>query len=221
MIRRLKRLLKEIDKRGIFGGIKWLITTSYHRLLPQKQIIWCTDLTQMDAEGFSLPDNLKIQRFYSIDQVDKEDLKTLIECGTELMGSAASSLIRERFDKGAVLWLYKENGILAGYRWTIANNHVTPTYLPHTETDVHSIGEEIFPAFRGRNLFLLVRTSCRIIMKNEGFKRFYSETYLWNKRAVKAILKAGGRQFGIATMFSIFGKNVVIWHDMTCKTDFS
>lgn len=221
MNRRLKRLVREIDKRGIFGGIKWLITTSYHRLLPQKQIIWCTDLTQMDTEGFSMPDNLKIQRFYSIDQIDKEDLKTLVECNTELMGSAASSLIQERFDKGAVLWLYKENGILAGYRWTIVNDHVTPTYVPQTKTDVHTIGEEIFPAFRGRNLFLLVRTSNRIIMKNEGFKRLYSETYLWNKRAVKAIIKARGRQFGIATMFSLFGKKVVIWHDMSGKTDFS
>jgi len=52
-------------------------------------------------------------------------------------------------------------------------------------------------------------------MKNEGYKRCYSETYIWNKRAVKANLKIGSRKVGIATRLKIFGKNVVIWHDMS------
>ena len=219
MIRRLKRLVTTIKSEGVIVGMKWLITTIYHRIIPQKQVIWCTDLTEMDSKGFSMPDNLKIQRFYSIDELDKEDYETLIKYGTDLMGSAGSILIPERFNKGAILWLYKENGILVGYRWTIVNNHVTPTYVPHTKTDVHSIGEEIFPAFRGKNIHQLAMRFVRITSKNEGFKRYYSETYLWNKRAIKSILKGGTRPIGIATRFSIFGKNVVIWHNMTGKED--
>lgn len=220
MFRRLNRLAGIVKADGIIAALKWFIITVYHRLIPQKQVIWCTDLTEFNAEGFSLPDNIEIQRFYSIDKVDKEDLKTLIRCGTDLMGSAASKLIPERFNKGAILWLYKENRILVGYRWTIVNNHVTPTYVPHTKTDVHSIGEEIFPAFRGKNLHQLAMRYVRIISKNEGFTRYYSETYLWNKRAIKSILKSGTRPIGIATRFSIFGKNIVIWHDMTSKKNF-
>ena len=221
MFRRLKRIADIVRSEGLIAGIKWLIITLYHRVIPQKQVIWRTDLTETNSEGFSLPENIEIKRFYSIDQMEKEDLKTLIEDGTDLMGSAGRILIRERFEKGAVLWLLKVNGQLGGYRWTINNDHVNPTYVPHTEADVHSIGSELLPAFRGRDLFDLFRISSYITLKNEGFKRYYSETYLWNKRAVKSILKNSPRKkIGIATRFRIFGKNVVVWHDMTRKADF-
>ena len=219
MFRRLKRIADIFKSEGIIGGLIWLITTIYHRAIPQKQVIWCTNLTELNGEGFSIPDHINIERLYSLDQLDKRDYKTLTECGTDLMGSAGSIIIRERFDKCAVLWLLKENGQLAGYRWTIVNNHVTPTYFPHTEGDVHSIGAEIFPNFRGRNLLFLFQINSFIIMKNEGFKRFYAETYVWNKQAVRAFLKTNLRKVGIATRFSFFGKNVVIWHDMTGKIE--
>lgn len=220
MLRRLKRIADIVKSEGITAGITWLITTVYHRVIPQKQVIWLADLIKLDSERFSIPDNIEIQRFNSIDEVDKKDYKSLIECGTDLMGSAGSILVRERFDKGFVLWLLKENGQLAGYRWTIVNNHVTPTYVPHTETDAHSIGIEIFSDFRGSHLFRLFDEGIKIALKKEGYKRFYSETFLYNKRAIKAILKTSSRKIGIATRFNIFGKNVIAWHDMTGKTDF-
>ena len=208
-----------VKSEGAIVGLTWLITTVYHRVIPQRQVIWLTDLTKVDSEGFSMPEGIEIKRYHSIDEIDKEDYKVLIERGTSLMGSAASILVRERFEKGAVLWLLRENGQLAGYRWTIINNHVTPTYFPHTETDAHSIGTEIFPDFRGGHMFRLFDEGLKTILKKEGSKRYYSETFLWNKRAVKAILKTSSRKIGIATRFSIFSKNIVIWHDMTTKTD--
>lgn len=218
-MRRLRRIADIVKSRGGIASINWLITTIYHRVIPQKQVIWFADLTEIDSEGFSLPDNIVIQRFYSIGEVDKEDLKTLIKCGVGLMGSAGSILVSKWFDKGAVLWLLKKDGQLAGYRWTIFNNHVTPTYVPHTQTDAHSIGTEIFPGFRGVGLYRLFDQGTKILFKKEGGKRFYYETYLWDICAVKAILKTNSRKIGIATRFSIFGNNVVIWHDMTSKID--
>ena len=219
MLRRLKRMVSIVKSEGAIVGLTWLITTVYHRVIPQKQVIWSIDLTKVDCEGFSMPEGVEIKRFHSIDEIDKEDYKVLIERGTSLMGSAASILVRERFNKGAVLWLLKKNGQLAGYNWTIINNHVTPTYFPHTETDAHSIGTEIFPDFRGCHLFRLFLEGRKVILKKEGSKRYYSETFLWNKRAIKANLKISLRKIGIATRFSIFSKNIVIWHDMTAKTD--
>ena len=109
---------------------------------------------------------------------------------------------------------------LGGYRWTICSDHFNTTFVPHTEADVHSIGLELLPAFRSRGLFELFRKHFLVTLKKEGFKKLYSETYLYNKRAVKAHLKIGVSKIGIATRFSIFGKNVVIWHDMTSKANF-
>jgi len=219
MFRRLKRIKGMIKSDGFILAIKWLSETIYHRLIPQKQVIWCDDISEIESAGFSVPKEIDVQRFYSIDQIDQNDFKILSEYGTDLMGSAGSILIHDRFAKGAVLWLIKVNGILAGYRWTFNNDHTNPTYVPHTEKDVHSIGVELFPAFRGQEMFNLFKKSMYITLKNELFKRFYLKTHLWNRRAVKAFLKTDTHKIGIATRFRIFGKNVVIWHDMTCKTD--
>ncbi len=221
MFRRFKVIYRKIRSDGLISGMSWLITRLYHRVIPQKQVIWSTDLTLMDAEGFSLPDDLKIQRVHSIDQVNEDDLKILMECKSELMGSVASIFIRDRFNKGAVLWLYKVDGNLAGYCWTIVKNHSEPAFFPLTDTDVHFVGTEIFPDFRGGDLFRLFDEATKINLKKEGSRRYFSETYLWNERAVKAILKkTSARKIGIATRFSIFGKNIVIWHDMSSKIAF-
>jgi hypothetical protein len=220
MFRRLKVLCREIKSNGVLYASKWLITTAYRRIIPQKQVIWCVELTDVRNEEFVLPGDIKIERFKSLEQVNKNDLKILTESHSDLMGSASGILIRERFNKGAMLWLIKKNDQLAGYRWTIANNHKTPTYFPHTETDMHSIGIEIFRDFRRHHLFYIFQQSMVITLKNEGFKRFYSETFLYNKRAMKAMLNYGLRKIGIATRFSIFGKNIVIWHDMSEKITF-
>lgn len=220
IFRRLNVLYLKVRSDGIAAAIHWLMTTVYNRAIPQKQVIWCDDISEIDSAGFSVQKGIDILRFYSIDQIDQSDFETLSEYGTDLMGSAGSILIRDRFAKGAVLWLIKVDGVLAGYRWTFNNDHTNPTYVPQTEKDVHSIGVELFPAFRGREMFNLFRMSMYITLKNEGLKRFYLETHLWNKRAVKAFLKTDTHKIGIATRFSIFGKNVVIWHDMTSKNDF-
>jgi hypothetical protein len=218
MLRRLRRMAKIFRSVGILACIAWLIAAVYHRVIPQKQVIWLADLTEVDSEKFLLPNNVEIRRYRSIDEIDKKDYDDLVELGTSLMGSAGNILIRKRFGLGAVLWLLKVNGQLAGYRWTIANNHVTPTHLPHTESDAHSIGIEIFPIFRGSHLFRQFDEGLKILLKKEGYKRFYSETFLWNKHAIKAISKTSSCKIGISTMFCIFGKTIVIWHDMTSDT---
>jgi hypothetical protein len=204
----------------MIGGIKWLTAKLHFILIPQKQVIWCDDLTKMDAEGFVLPENLKIERYYSIDQISKEDLESFLQQDSDLMGSASSKLLRERLSKGAALWLLKENNHVCGYWWTIANNHVTPTYLPHIDTDVHAIGVELFESFRGRgHLFRHFIKAIQLTLKEEGFKRYYAETYLTNKRALNAIFNVGEHKVGTASRFSLFGKNVVIWHEMSETRD--
>jgi hypothetical protein len=218
MLRRLKAIVKKVRTDGIISGIRWLITKIYRRILPHRQTIRFTDLSEISSDGFSIPDNIQIQRLHSRDQMNKEDLKILIESETELMGSAANNLINKRFDKGGILWLIKVDNHLAGYRWTIVKDPLSRTYVPHTEKDVHVIATELFKEYRGQNLFILFTKYMMITLKNEGFKRVFSEIYLWNKRAEHAISKIEYyRKIGIARRFNFFGRNIVIWYDMSNK----
>lgn len=215
MFRRLKYLAKRIKTDGLVSGLRWLFVTIIRRIVPHRQVIWFVDLTKITSDEFSLPHNMFVKRFRSQDEMDEDDLNTLIKCRTELMGSATNEMINKRFKNGAVLWLIKEGDCIAGYSWTIVKDPITPTYIPHSEDDVHRIGSEIFSGFRGRNLFQLLTKYMLITLKKEGFKRFYSEAYLWNKQAISAMLKTDYRKIGVAKRFSLFGRNVVIWYEMS------
>jgi hypothetical protein len=216
MLRRLKAIYRVIKTDGLYTGVKWLIVTVYHRLIPQKQIVWCTNLMQReDLAEFVLPDHLSFQRYQAMDQIGKEDLRAFLACSSILMGSATFIIMHERFNKGAILWMLKVNGQVAGYWWTIANNHVTPTYLPHTSKDIHAIGIELFEGFRGGRLLKTFSQAVQSTLKKECYQRYYAETYLWNLNAIKAFQRIGDCKVGTATRFGFFGKNVIIWHEMS------
>lgn len=202
---------------GFFGGLRWLLITVKHRIIPHKQIIWLVDLNEIDDKDFLLPKDIEIIRFRSKEEVDDVILNRIIEGGTDLMGSAADEILKKRFENGATLWIMIADGKVAGYKWTIVKDPLTPTYIPHTQKDIHGIGGEMFGSFRGRNLFQIFTKYKLITLKREGFSRFYSETYIWNKAAVKACLKTDYREIGIAKRFNLFGRNIVVWYDMSNK----
>lgn len=218
MMRRLKRAVKVFSNKGVFHGIKWIMVTLFRKVIPHKQVIWCTIIDEIDFENFKLPENLSVQRVTSISDLSLGDFKTLKE-DTVLMGSAGHIMIGKRFSTGGTLWLLKCEGKLAGYRWYFANDHIHPTYLAYTEKDIHSVGAEILSDFRGKHLAPIFEKEIFRILKGEGLKRCYSETYLWNKQAVKSFLKTDKQKIGIASRFNFFGKNIVIWHDMTEETE--
>jgi hypothetical protein len=214
MLIRLKNLKEKIKSDRFLDSFRWFLVRRVRRIFPFRKVIWWTDLTELPEGKFELPENIKITRCISKDGMDKEDLKVLIESGTELMGTNAIKEIDKRFEKGATLWLIKENGCLAGYEWTMAKDSLTHTFVPHVESDIHALDIELFKDFRGRGLYEIHVEYLRNIFKNEGFKRLYFETHLLNKRALRAIMKKEPRILGIARKFYLFGRNIVIWSEM-------
>ncbi len=216
MIGRLQRLSKEINKRGLLGGINWMFNRIWQRIIPQRIVIWFTDLMEINGEAFSLPDNVEITRYTREDEIEHCDYKRLVETRTELMGSNPIEFIKKRFSYGAQLWIIKVNGQFAGYHWTIVKDPLEQTFFPHTERDVNAIGVEIFEEFRGQGLYKILNDFMVITLKKEGFSRFYRTTYVWNKSSISAISKTH-RKIGIARRFSIFGINNVLWYEMSNK----
>jgi RimJ/RimL family protein N-acetyltransferase len=219
MIRRFKHIFNIIQSEGIIVGLRWLFQTIYHRAIPQKQIIWFADLTEIDDTDFCLPAEIEIRRYTSRKELSKEDYEALVENGTALMGSAARILIDQRLEKGATLWLLKENGSLAGYRWTIVKDTLLGTYVPHTDLDVHEFGVEVFSGYRGRNVFQVFVKHALITLKNEGYKRFFTEVHIWNARSMKAMSKTDLKKIGLARRFQFWGRNIVIWCDIYNKKE--
>lgn len=217
MFRRVRRITNEVRTNGIIAGLGWFFKTIYHRLVPQQQAIYFVDLTEINDKDFILPDSIEVNKYCSMEELDEKDYKILITRSTSLMGSAASTLISQRFAHGAALWLTKENSQLAGYRWTISKDSLLKTYIPHTEADVHDFASELFEEFRGKNILQISFKQIMLTLKKEGYKRCYGEVHLHNIRSVKAYSKTIVIKIGIAKRFNFFGRNVVIWYDMYNK----
>lgn len=217
MLRRVKRLANEVRDNGIIAGLGWFFKTFYYRIVPQQQAIYFVDLTEINDKGFILPESIEVNKYCALTELDEKDYQILITRGTSLMGSAASTLISQRFSHGATLWLTKENNQLAGYRWTISKDNLLKTYIPHTESDVHDFGSELFEEFRGRNILQISFKQTMLTLKKEGYKRCYGEIHMHNKRSLKAYSRTIFRKIGIAKRFNFFGRNVVVWYDMYNK----
>jgi hypothetical protein len=221
MMRKLKILGKTLAKiiklDGFIPSMRWLFFEIFPKIVPQRKTIWVRDITEIEEEGFELPPNITTMPFRSCEEMEEGDLKLLIESNTELMGRRAEYIIKERFDKGAVLWLIKEDGRLVGYRWIIAKDPLYPTYFPHMESDIHGIDAEFFKDSRGKGLTGITQKKTMIALKQEGFKRWISEISPRNKSSIRANLKMGHQQIGVARRFSLFGRDIVIWSDMCNK----
>ena len=208
------------EKYGFGDSIKWAWNRLLRKFFLKKQIIFFFELSEIDENDYDIPENVEIIIAKKENEVDLKYLKKLIESNTELMGMDAKNMIEERFSSGAWLWLMIMDGILVGYSWTISKDPLRSTFLPYTEKDVHNIGTEFFEEFRYRGLLRILSTYRFVKLKQEGFIRYYTETYEWNKAAIRAIEKDKMQKLGIAKKRKSFGRNIVIWYEMYNKKSF-
>lgn len=208
-----KKFIQQYKKNGLVGSIHWLFVKIQRKFI-KRQILFFVELTEINDNDFLLPDNITIEIVKSENEIGDKELKRLIEGGTALMGNKAKQMIKERFAKGALLWLMKMNDQFAGYSWTISKDTLRPTYMPYTEKDVHGIGDEIFEEFHNQGLHRIFVKYQLINMKNEGFLRFFGEIYVWNKPSLRSYGKTEMRKLGIAKKRFLGGRNIVTWYEM-------
>jgi len=119
--------------------------------------------------------------------------------------------IKERFGKGAVLWLAKLGKNYAGFGWSIIGTPIEPYFFPLTDTDIHFFNFHIFPEYRGRGINPLLVNHMLLLLKQEGLERAFIETHAWNKAEIRSIEKTYFHKLGEVRKVTIFGKPIVYW----------
>jgi GNAT superfamily N-acetyltransferase len=119
--------------------------------------------------------------------------------------------LAERFAQGASLWLFKVEGKLAAYGWTIIGRTMEPHFMPLGANDAHLFDYFVFPEYRGRriNPALVNHVLARLV--SERRNRAYIEAAAWNLAQLNSLGRTPFRPLGRAWKFGIFGKTVVIW----------
>ncbi|MGO9138303.1 MAG: N-acetyltransferase family protein [Syntrophales bacterium] len=120
--------------------------------------------------------------------------------------------IKKRFTEGAVIWIVKCDGNVAGYGWSIRGKMVSQYFLPLTPHDAVLFDYVIFDEFRGRGLYPLLINYMFSQLKIAGVKRAFGHSYAWNESSIHGLSKTFFRKFSLARQFHIFGRDITIWY---------
>lgn len=203
------RFVKFFRKYGFAQSIKrlWIITK--RRLFQQSSIIYYSNLIDLKPSLQSCL-NLKIENKKNKEDLTDDDYKKLYKYHDERI---INNLIKNRFDKGAVLCVAKLNDEFVGFIWTIKQYTVKPFYFPLLEQDVFLFDNEIFEDYRGKGINSVFVDKVLLELHSEKYTRAFIDTRLWNKSEIHCLDKTCFKKLAIASQVQLFGKNIVIWRD--------
>jgi len=179
-------------------------------LFDNRLVVFYCDLGEQGARTVVVPNPLRIDRLRTEAEIRPQDLEEMTSFWNP---KQARQNIRERFERGASLWLIKSGDGLAGYGWTLQGHTMKPYYFPLGRSDVHLFDFYVFPQYRGRGMNpLLVSHILRNLATNCRGRAFI-EAAEWNQAQLTSLQKTPFRRLGLARSFTVFGHTFVSWLD--------
>ena len=200
------RLTDYYSRHGFGATIRRAVLGARRALFSNHMVLFYCDLADQISRPPDLSSSLKVESLGSYVEVSPQDLQEMTGFWSP---KQAHRNIKERFAKGATLWLIKSGDKLAGYGWTLRGRTVEPHYFPLGPEDVHLFDFHVFPQFRGRGINpLLVNCILRNLALNCGGRAFI-EAAEWNQAQLISLQKTPFRRLGLARSFTIFGHTFV------------
>jgi ribosomal protein S18 acetylase RimI-like enzyme len=206
------RFIRYYRRKGIVNTICHAFQKIRELLFRKPDILFFVDLPRLKNEEYIISDNVGVECVRSEAEISKQDLNMLFEHISEKI---FAYYMEERFSKGALLWLVKVDGMLAGYIWSIAQRTIKPYYFPMTEKDVHLFDNFIFEELRGRGINQALVNYVLAKLRKKGLARAFIETNVANTPEIRALAKTGFVKFGLGRKYHIHGYCVAIWSKVT------
>jgi ribosomal protein S18 acetylase RimI-like enzyme len=204
----ISRLAAYYTRHGLGATIRRGVLAVVRGLFSNRMVVFYCDLAEQTTPPADLPSNLSVERLRSYAELNPQDLHQIIDAWNPKLSYRK---IDERFGKGALLWLIKSEGRLAGYGWSLQGSTIEPHYFPLGEHDAHLFDFLVFPEYRGRGLnptlvgYILGRLS------GEGAARAFIDTVEWNRAELSSLGKTPFCRLGSARKSTIFGRTIVCW----------
>lgn len=177
------------------------------------EFVFYCDLPE-DIPFQELPKALEVEPKKSEEELGPEDMREMLDFWNPKL---ARREIKNRFERGAVLWIAKYAGNLVGFCWTLRGQTMEPHYFRLGPDDVHFFDAFVFPQFRGLQaapvwvmpililhmLHNLADAACR--------GRVFCEAAEWNQAMLVCLKMTPFRRLGLARRFTIFHRTIVCW----------
>jgi ribosomal protein S18 acetylase RimI-like enzyme len=180
-----------------------------------RQILFFCDLRNCEAAMTDGSGHGTVERKNAEAELDAPDLQRIVNSWNPKI---ARHQLSERFGQGASLWLFKSEGKLAGFGWTIIGRTVEPHFFPLGPNDAHLFDYFVFPEFRGRRINPALVNHVLASLASEQRSRAFIEAAEWNAPQLASLGRTPFRPFGRARKWQVTGKTLVAWGRDGLKT---
>jgi ribosomal protein S18 acetylase RimI-like enzyme len=204
----ISRLAAYYTRHGFGVTIRRCGLAIRRALFSNRMVVFYCDLTRQTMSPANIPSFLKVERLTSYAELGAQDLQEMTSFWNP---KQAHRNIRERFEKGALLWLIKSTDSLAGYSWTIRGRAIAPYYFPMAQDDVQLFDFCVFPKFRGRAILWFLIAHILHSLKDEGAARVFGDVAEWNQPSLSFYKTIPFQRLGLARSLTVFGHTLVSW----------
>jgi ribosomal protein S18 acetylase RimI-like enzyme len=204
----ISRVTDYYARHGFAVTIRRARLAAERTLFAGRMVVFYCDLDEKKLPHGETPEALKVERLDGLSELTAKHLQEMTGFWNEKL---ANRNIRERFEKGAWLWLLQCDEQLAGYGWTLRGGTIKPYCFPLAQDDVHLFDFHVFPHYRGRgmNRYLISRI-VDSLSENCGGRAFI-EAAEWNEAQLSSLAKTSFRCLGSFRSFCILGATFVSW----------
>lgn len=171
-------------------------------------VVFYCDLTLQKLRPMHAPAGCCVRRIRSLAELGTERFQEISSLWNPKL---AQREIRERFEKGASLWLVESYSQLAGFGWTLEGGAIEPYYFPLGAKDVQLFDFYIVPEFRGRTFYWLLTNHILYMLSAEGWSRAFADTGEWNRAQLAAFHMTPFRALGSVRTYRWFGRVLTTW----------
>lgn len=204
----ISRLSEYCKRHGLSATIRRTRLALTRAFFANRKLVFYCDLKNWAPLRVIIPSGFSVRNISMLTALSATSLQEMTDFWNAKL---ALQSIRERFEKGASLWLIECGNRLAGYGWTIRGQTIAPYYFPLAHEDVHFFDFHVFPQFRGQGINPCLVSRILDDLAKESAGRAFIEVAEWNYAQLSSLEKTSFRYLGEVRSFVILDQIFVSW----------
>ncbi len=205
----LGKLKYWIRKHGVVNLVKLFFEHLRRRFMEPGEVLFYADASELEDREYRHAEGLTMERHENKSDIPREDLEALYaEKGGE---EAFAPFLDKFFRRGAVFYIVKLDGKVAGYQWSAVGWPEGFYRVPLVPTDAVLHASETFPAFRGKGINPWLTDRILFSLRDHGATRVYAAVRAWNKVNIRSLPKTNLKIIGTSLESRLFGYRVCSW----------
>jgi ribosomal protein S18 acetylase RimI-like enzyme len=203
------RLTTYYKRNGFAATARRFSLAAKRAMFSNGMVLFYCDPSDELFTAADLPNCLEVERKRCAEELSSQDLQAMTDFWNPKL---ACRHMKERFDRGSMLWLAKSEGRLAGYGWTLRGQTMEPHYFPLAQNDIHFFDFQVFPQYRGRGINpFLVSQILQSFATEDGMGRAFIEAAEWNQAQLSSLRKTSFRHLGYGRKIQVLRHTAVWW----------